>query len=450
MSMLNNPYRSNLYGCSHSSINLQQTKLFHFGLLLSFLFLFLAAPVCTFAQTSGTIRGVVKDPQGAVVPNATVTLTNVKRGDQRQAKTGEEGVYVFPSVDPAVYTLKVEADSFKTYELKEFTLSPAETRTTDVSLEVGPKDVTVTVVQETPPIKADTGERSETLTSKQIENLSIIGRSSLELLRVLPGVVNNVDQNASDFHSFGGGSNANQDYTVNGVRGTNNQVSIDGSRLLDIGSNNGTIITANNDMVQEVTIKTSNFAAEYGTSGVQIIATTKGGGSDFHGQLYYYARPNGLAAADRQRTIIGADRAKGAGFQYPGGQIGGPVLLPFTDFNRNRDRLFFFVGYEIQRQKANQYGTRFGIVPTQAERNGDFSSSLIPDASGIIRAQGRDAMGNPVICNPNTLGFALSGCTKPVFKKCGKRDGSDKGSKGSRKFVRKYSDKGSGGKHGYC
>src|SRR5213075_2304703 len=110
-------------------------------------------------------------------------------------------------------------------------------------------------------------------------------------LRILPGVVA-PDPNDLEFNSFGGGSNANANYTVNGIRGVNNNVTIDGSRVVDIGSNNGTIITPNVDMVQEVTVKTSNYAAEYGNSGVQVTAKTKGGGKEFHGEAYDYIRPN--------------------------------------------------------------------------------------------------------------------------------------------------------------
>jgi hypothetical protein len=356
------------------------------------LLLLLAAPAA-FAQvtSSATLRGVVKDPSGAIVPGATVTLTSTERGDQRQVKTNDDGAYVITSVVPGVYRLKVEATTgFKTYEQTELRIAPSETRGLDVTMEVGGANETVTVSAETiSPIKTETGERSETITARQIDNLSIIGRSSLELLRVLPGVVT---PDATDFDvvGFNQGANANANYTVNGIRGVNNQISIDGSRVIDIGSNNGTIITPNNDMVQEVTVKTSNYAAEYGSSGVQITATTKGGGKDFHGEAYDYFRPRQLAANDRSSTIAGTPRPK-SNFQFPGAQIGGPIILPFTRLNRNRDKLFFFAAFEVQRQKIDA-GTRFGIVPTALERAGDFSQSRFEGNSQII---GR-------VCPPNT------------------------------------------------
>src|SRR5215212_5846927 len=365
-----------------------------FGWLLSALLIVAAASVSLAQGSSSTIRGTVKDPQGAVVRGAAVTLVG-QRGDERKVTTGDEGSYTFTSVDPGPYTLKVEMAGFKSYQ-QTFTLSPSETRGVDAELEIGVTDE-VTVVDEGSLIKTETGERSDTITSKQIDNLSIISRSSLELLRILPGVVApdpNDPNSGTDRVGFGGGANATANYTVNGIRGVNNNVTIDGSRVIDIGANNGTIITPNVDMVQEVTVKSSNYAAEYGNSGVHISATTKGGSKDFHGELYDYIRPNALQASDRSNATLGNARPK-TDFKYPGGNLSGPLLLPFTRFNRNRDRLFFFVGFEVQKQRPDR-GSKTGTVPTAAERAGDFSHSF---------ALNRQQYGNH-LCPPETIGWS--------------------------------------------
>jgi hypothetical protein len=282
-----------------------------------------------------------------------VKLTGVARGGEREVKTNDEGSFVFTSVGAGRYTVRIEAPGFKAQE-QPVALGPSDIRSLDVALEVGAPTETVTVTGDAVPIKVDTGERSDTISAKQLDNLSIIGRSSLELLRILPGVVA-PDPNDLEFNSFGGGSNANANYTVNGIRGVNNNVSIDGSRVIDIGSNNGTIITANNDMVQEVTVKTSNYAAEYGSSTVQVFATTKAGGKDFHGELYDYIRPKGLQASDRSNTT--RSRPANTSFKYPG--VTWARVLPLL----NRDKLFFFVGLEFQRQIRDP-GTKLGAVPT--------------------------------------------------------------------------------------
>ena len=198
-------------------------------------------------------------------------------------------------------------------------------------------------------IQTETGAREGVLSAAQIDNLSIIGRSSLELLRILPGVVA-PDASAFESVSFGGGANNTQGYTVNGIRSSNNTVSLDGSNLIDIGSNSGVIVGLNNDMVQEVKVQSSNFAAEYGTGGMSVSAVTKSGTSEFHGTLYDYVRNHKFAANDRSNSIAGVDKPKSS-FQYPGGNVGGPIFFP--GFNSNRDKLFFFAGIEVQRQQVD-------------------------------------------------------------------------------------------------
>lgn len=339
-----------------------------------FLLLLAFAPALR-AQTSGsaTLRVTVKDPNGAVVPKATVILTSDRTGDQRRAETSGEGTTTFASLDPGTYTLRIEATNFKAAEQK-VRLSPNDTRGVDVQLEVGAPTETVTVTAEAEQIQTETGAKENTITAQQIDNLSIVSRSALELLRILPGVVAPTSDDAGfQSISFNSGANANNRYNVNGLRGENNTISIDGSRVIDIGSNNGTIITANPDMVQEVKVQTSNYAAEYGTSGIQITATTKGGGREFHGSAYDYIRNWRLNANDRSRSIFGLDRQKET-YQYPGGNLGGPVCLPRIGEGGPvgkcwRDKLFFFFGFEVQRQKVDP-GTRFDLVPTLDQRQG--------------------------------------------------------------------------------
>jgi hypothetical protein len=345
---------------------------------------FVAGAQSSFAQTSGsaTLRGAVRDPQGAVVPGATVILINERTKDERKATTSDDGGYSFSALTPGTYTIKVEAQGFKTAEQSGIAVETSSTRGVDVGMEVGQPSETVTVTATANQLQTETGAKENTITSKQIENLSIISRSALELLRILPGVVA-PDNTSLESISFGGGANNSAGYHVNGLRGEENNVTIDGSRMIDIGANNGTIITANPDMVQEVKIQTSNYAAEHGSSAVQISATTKGGSNGFHGSLYDYVRNYRFQANDRSNSINDIKRPLSQ-YNYPGGNIGGPVLLPWTKFNRNRDKLFFFVGYERYYQKVDE-GSHKDVVPTLKERQGDFSELL---AGGVLN-QGR-------------------------------------------------------------
>ncbi len=220
-------------------------------------------------------------------------------------------------------------------------------------------------------IQTETGAREGVLTAKQIDNLSVIGRSALELMRILPGVVTEFNQGESV--SFGGGGNNTQGYTVNGIRSSANMVSLDGSSLIDIGSNNGVIISLNNDMVQEVKVQSSNFAAEYGTGGMNVGGVTKAGSSKFHGALYDYWRDHRFAANDRSNSIAGTPKPKST-YQYPGGNIGGPITFG-DSYTKNHDKLFFFAAFEVQRQQVDS-GSRFNRTSREAMRNGDFSELL--------------------------------------------------------------------------
>ena len=234
-------------------------------------------------------------------------------------------------------------------------------------------------------IQTETGAREGLLTAEQIDNLSIVGRSPLELLRILPG---SVMPDVSSLESVGnltGVSNTNQDaqYAVNGIRGSNTVVTLDGSRLADFGSNNGVIVVPNNDMVSEVKVQSSNYAAEFGSAGVQVNAITKGGSSEFHGTVYDYIRDYHFQANDRSNSITGTPRPKSK-FQYPGGNLSGPILIPGTDFNKNRDKAFFFFGLEVQRQNID-FGSNQAVTPTAAQRNGDFSELLANNGSNLAQ-----------------------------------------------------------------
>lgn len=159
------------------------------------------------AQTTGSalLRGTVTDPNGAVVPKATITLTNPRTQAERKVVSSGEGTYTFAAVEPGIYTVKVEAEGFKTLSQTGIALSPSETRGLDLTLQIGAASETVTVSGTIEEIKTETGEKSNTITASQIENLSIISRSSLELLRTLPGVVA-PDQSTYQIVGFGDAS----------------------------------------------------------------------------------------------------------------------------------------------------------------------------------------------------------------------------------------------------
>src|SRR5207244_3520990 len=160
-------------------------------------------------QTTGsaTLQGLVRDPTRAVVAHASVAITSQRTGEQRNATTSDEGRFVFASLDPGSYTLKVEAAGFKLYEQNDVVLNPSDTRGIDVVLQVGsPSETVVISGGEASQIQTETGAKEQTITAKQIDNLAIVRRSSLELLRILPGVVA-PDSTDLQSVSFSSGSN---------------------------------------------------------------------------------------------------------------------------------------------------------------------------------------------------------------------------------------------------
>jgi hypothetical protein len=333
--------------------------------------LFASTTASAQGSTTATVRGTIQDTSGGVLPGATVTLTNVGTKTVNTSTSDERGQYTFGAVFPGTYNMKVELSGFKTYEQRNIQLSPNDTRGIDIRLDVGQQTETVTVTAQQEVIQTETGAREGVLTARQIENLSVIGRSSLELLRILPGVV--ADFNQGESVSFGGGANNTQAYTVNGIRSSSNTVSLDGSSLIDIGSNSGVIVTLNNDMVQEVKVQSSNFAAEYGTGGMNVSGVTKSGSSRFHGSGYDYWRGYQLASNDRSNSITGTPKPKSK-YNYPGGNVGGPISFG-DSYTKNRDRLFFFAAFEIQRQQVDS-GSFLTRTYSQAMKNGDFSELL--------------------------------------------------------------------------
>jgi hypothetical protein len=150
-----------------------------------------------------------------------------------------------------------------------------------------------------------------------------------------------------------------------------------------------------------VKIQTSNYAAEYGASHVQVTAVTKGGSSKFHGSAYDYVRTWRLNANDRSNNYAGVPRPESF-YQYPGFNLSGPLLVPGTGFNKSRDKVFFFVGYEYQHQVVDP-GTTLSVVPTLAQRQGDFS--------GLLASRGQNLAQPPTVTIP--AGFPGAGEPAP-------------------------------------
>ena len=360
------------------------------------------------AQTlTGQLSGTVTDSSGGVLPGATATLVNDLSNDSRTTVTNESGNFVFAAVPPGTYKVSVELAGFQKSEVTGIILRLGESRNiTQIQLGVGglSEQVAVTAITELAPVSS--GEKSATITGEQIQNISIVGRSAAELLKILPGMAPITTSNGApgfngevigiNGNGEGGKQSALGNYSANGTQNNALDITIDGAHASDPGCNCATSVNPNPDMIQEFKVLQSNFGAENAKGPVTINVVSKAGGRDFRGTAYTYFRNYKLNSNEWFLNKVGQDKPQNK-FTFPGFNIGGPLLIPGTDFNRNRDKLFFFFGYEYDKQDLDT-GTLRSWVPTEAMRNGDFrDAAYLPGLSGSgVTAQPFGASGGLV------------------------------------------------------
>ena len=342
------------------------------GALLAIAALLVVLP-SAHAQTTATLSGTVQDPSGAVIPDAAITLVNEATQDTRVATANANGFFAFPSLVPGRYTLKVTAKGFNGNNLTGIILHAGDQRTVpSITLALGTAAQTVTVQAASQIIPMTNGERSDVLDYKDIQNIDLEGRDTTELLKVLPGVTN-----ASSGISNGPAYNdvnvsANQSALGLGlnVNGTPNRggsaLLSDGVNVNDPGCNCSGISIINPEMVQEVSVLTSNFGAESQFGPVVVSAISKSGTDQYHGEAYFDARNDALNANDWQSNHQGIPKA-GAYYYYPGGNVGGPV--PHT-----HKKLFFWGGYERFLQNQGNANVLESYIPSPEMMAGDFTA----------------------------------------------------------------------------
>jgi hypothetical protein len=355
------------------------------------------------AQVTGTITGTVYDSSGAIVPKAKIILRNQTTKDERQALSNESGYFTFAAVGAGDYTVRAESPGFKAWEVKSLTMNAGDKRHYTINLEVGDMQNEVTVAANDGDITpVDSGERSAVLNSKQIQNLSLMGRDVTELIKILPGMSvlagggNTAGYNATE---AGISSAVGRGFAANGMPGGNSggmDLVSDGAHIIDAGCNCNAMAQINADMVQEVKVQTSNFGADSAKGPIVINAVGKSGSSDFHGTAYIQARDSALNSTDWFVNSQNAEKVRDR-YLYPGFNIGGPVLIPGTNFNRTK-KLIFWAGLEYYNQKLP--GTQLtAYVPTIGMRQGNFTSS---------------GEGNAALCPVDANGAALYTNWRPM------------------------------------
>ncbi|MFN0112133.1 MAG: carboxypeptidase regulatory-like domain-containing protein [Blastocatellia bacterium] len=324
---------------------------------------------CAFIQAqtvTGSISGTVRDASGALISNASIKLTQTATGATREGVTNDKGDFVFSAVVNGEYTLTVSATGFKNAERRGVVLTSAEYKSVgEITLEVGGVGETVTITAQSEQVQTASAERSGTITSDQVDNLLILGRNVKSLAALLPGVVETSDDE---------GLTRSYNLNVQGNRNNTNSVSLDGITLNALGNNNNGVVTVSQDAVAEVKVQLSNYQAEYGRmSGANITIITKSGTRRFHGGGSYFKRHEQFNSNNffSNRSNLQRPRYRYNVWNY---NIGGPVVIPGTGFNKNRDKLFFFFNQEWWPLEVPQT-IRQVTVPTALERAGDFSQT---------------------------------------------------------------------------
>ncbi|MGH9490202.1 MAG: carboxypeptidase-like regulatory domain-containing protein, partial [Terriglobales bacterium] len=335
---------------------------------------FIGLPTAQAQAQYGSITGTVTDPSGEVVPGAKVVLTNQASSETRATSTDRSGLFSFNGVPRGTYTLTVSDHGFKTLHKSDIVLTAgAQLGIPGLKLQLGASSQTVEVSgQAYYIVPTTTGAKQMTITSQQVENMPLEGRSVVGSVLILPGVVKNgYNPEVTGFNGTAGGVGG---FNVNGGRGDEVSITNNGTNNIDPGNLGGAAAIPDKEMVSEVTVQTSNFSAANPQGPVVINTVTKGGTSQFHGEAYYTFRRPGWNANDWLNNQSHLARPNST-FNYPGFNIGGPILIPGTGFNKHRDKAFFFFGAEWMRQ-TQDLGVHDGSVPTTQMAAGNFTQLL--------------------------------------------------------------------------
>src|SRR3989442_12456124 len=363
--------------------------------------LFLLCAVAVSAQTNkGGISGTVMDANGAAVPGASVTITNLGTNQSQKVTTSDTGSFQVSSLDPVTYTIVVEMAGFKKALLETVKVETATTVTVNVTLEAGKVDESITITADVPLLNTESGTTSQTITERQIQDIPLNNRSVLDLALTAPNVTG--DAGSEDASVSGDQPVPGFNLNLNGGRSGSTSILADGVNNTGVGIARA-VVSFTPETVQEFTVQTSAYSAEYGnTSGGVINATTKSGTNDFSGVALWYHRnpkfnatPFSIGTAPRPHNNLRYNQVSVT--------VGGPIFLPkFGEGGKalynGKNKSFFFFAYEPRWRQ--DFVTSTGLVPDATQLAGNFSN-LVRTAAGIVPATVATQFGLTSVGNAN-------------------------------------------------
>ncbi len=337
------------------------------------------------AQAIGSIRGTVVDSSQAVISGASVVAVNTATTVSRTEVSNQEGIFVFPDLPIGAYQLQISKAGFQTQKRDGIVLLTGQTLDLQISLAVGSETQSVEVTSGAPLIQIASSSIQASVDQKQMQDLPLNGRNPLQLTTLTPGT-------ALTTTGTEAGQQDNVGLVVNGLRATQNNFQLDGAIYNDRFFDSVPILP-NPDALQEFTVQSANYSAEYAGAGALVQLSTRSGTNSIHGSAYEYLRNTVLNARNYFQQTVPPFKLN----QF-GGTVGGPII---------KDRTFFFFAAEDLQQRSSPNPISIQ-VPTAAELGGDFSSLLAKHIALFNPATGAPYPGNIIPTAMDSLSAKLA------------------------------------------
>lgn len=346
------------------------------------------------ASYQAQIRGVVSDATGAVVPNASVTITEAGTNLSQNARTNHSGDYILRALRPSSYLVKVEAPGFQTVEQKDVVLAVGQETSLNFTLHPARTSTTVQVTEAVPLLDTENSTLGTDITSQYVKQIPLLNRNFFGLVFLNAGVSEAAGSGTAD--NYPAGTN----FVSNGQRNATAEVRMDGALISapeqGEGGNSNIYYEPSVEVVQEFKVQNNSFSAEFGSNGGTVVnMALKSGTNAFHGSAWWFGQQGFLDANDFFSNQAGLPRPDHSRNQY-GFSLGGPI---------RKNKTFFFV--DIERVQETDPVNIVATVPTQAERAGDFSQALItdPNSGNVVP----NLIFNPHQVDANGVRTAFSG-----------------------------------------